>query len=115
MQKTMDRLSTLNSFQYHGINQYYMVFRSEINGSYHWHYEWHDVDLEPHRSGYFHKIEHVIKHFVRMEQEHLTAVRTLVGTGLQSYSDDELMQIILTKIANVENPATRDWLLHKGE
>lgn len=111
MQKTMDRLGTLNMFYYPGMTETYIVFRQEIGGSHHWKYEWHDIDMELHTSGYFHKVEHVIKHFVQLEREHFQPV----SDGCQAYTDDKMMQIILEKIAGMENPQTRDWLLHKGE
>ena len=115
MQKTMQRLSTLNSFQYHGINQWYMVFRREINGSYHWQYEWMDVDCEPHCSGWFNKVEHVIKSFVQIEQTVLKNIHEYCPDAIHLYSDDEIQKIILNKIAILEDPQTRDWLLHIGE
>ena len=115
MQKTMDRLSTLNSFQYHGINQWYMVFRTNINGSYHWQFEWMDDDGEPHASGWMHKVEHVISRFVQIEQEAFKNIHNCYPDAVHMYSDDELRMLILQKIANLENPDTRDWLLHKGE
>ena len=115
MQKTMERLSTLNTFQYHGITQWYMIFRREVNGAFHWQYEWLDVDCEPHASGWFNKIEHVLKGLVQTEQEYFKKIHSCYPNAVTLYSDEELLNLILQKIANLENPTTRDWLLHVGE
>ncbi len=115
MQKTMERLGTLNSFQYQGINQWYMIFRKEINGSYLWQYEWMDVDCEPHCSGWVNNVEHIIKRFVQIEQEAFKNIYDCYPNAIKLYSDEELQKLILEKIAMLENPDTRDWLLHVGE
>ena len=86
MQKTMERLSTLNTFQYHGITQWYMIFRREVNGAFHWQYEWLDVDCEPHASGWFNKIEHVLKGLVQTEQEYFKKIHSCYPNAVTLYS-----------------------------
>ena len=115
MKKTMERLSTMNTFQYHGINQWYMVFRREVYGKFQWQYEWLDIDCEPHCSGWYNKIEHVVNGLVQEEQRVFKNIHDCYPDAVTLYSDEELQNLILQKIANLENPATRDWLLHIGE
>lgn len=115
MQKTLERLSTLNTFQFRGIRQYYMIFRREVDGKHQWQYEWLDVDCEPHGSGWFNKIEHVVGGLVKVEQECFKRMQECYPEAVKLYSDEQLMKLVLEKIANLENPDTRDWLLHKGE
>lgn len=103
MAKIIDRLGCMNTFLYYGIEQYYMVYRSQNN----WHYEWSDVDGEIHRSVDFATVEDVIKDFVRVEKD---ALRNTQNNG-QCYPDEEMFNIILNKIANAENPDTKAWLL----
>ena len=99
MTKIIDRLGCLNTFLYYGIEQYYMVYRSQNN----WHYEWTDVDGEIHRSSDFATVKDVIKDFVRVEKDALR--------NAQHHSDEEMFNIILNKIVNAENPDTKAWLL----